>query len=97
MNHDRSLTLAPRSVRMTGSALVITRLSRVAMNIGRLTAAITSHSGARRASVRRVVPSAVPWAVPWADACADDSAGGSTGALLSADIASSNKLASNDY
>ena len=34
MNHDSWLTVEPRSARITGSALVITRLSRVAMNIG---------------------------------------------------------------
>ena len=38
---------------MTGSALVITRLSRVAMNIGSEAATIASHTGALRASACR--------------------------------------------
>src|SRR6476659_8579436 len=48
MNHESWPTDEPRSVRMTGSALVITRLSRVAMNIGSEVATIATQSGTRR-------------------------------------------------
>ena len=50
MNHDSSLTVEPRSAWITGSALVITRLSRVAMNIGREAATTASQTGTRRAT-----------------------------------------------
>ena len=48
MNHDSSPTVEPRSARITGSALVITRLSRVAMNMGREAAITASQTGTRR-------------------------------------------------
>ena len=48
MNHDSWLTVEPRSARITGSALVITRLSRVAMNIGSEAATTASQTGTRR-------------------------------------------------
>ena len=50
-NHCSSSTLAPSCECSTGSALVITRLSRVAMNIGRDAAAMTSPKGRRAAGV----------------------------------------------
>ena len=53
MNHDSWPTVEPRSARITGSALVITRLSRVAMNIGREAATIASQTGTRRGRRRR--------------------------------------------
>ena len=49
MNHDSWSTDEPRSARITGSALVITRLSRVAMNIGSEAATTASQTGTRRA------------------------------------------------
>ena len=55
-NHCSSSTVAPRSAWMTGSALVMTRLSRVAMNMGSDAARIASQTGMRRragASSRR--------------------------------------------
>ena len=48
MNQDSWPTEESRSSWITGSALVITRLSRVAMNIGREAATIASHTGTRR-------------------------------------------------
>ena len=51
MNHDSSLTVEPRSARITGSALVITRLSRVAMNMGSEAATTASQTGTRRCGV----------------------------------------------
>ena len=48
MNHESWLTDEPRSARITGSALVITRLSRVAMNIGSEAATTASQTGTRR-------------------------------------------------
>ena len=47
-NHCSSSIEAPRSWRMTGSAFVMTRLSSVAMNIGRPVAIRTSAIGLRR-------------------------------------------------
>ncbi len=48
MNHCNCPTDAPRSRWITGRALVITRLSSVAMNIGIEAATIASHTGTRR-------------------------------------------------
>ena len=48
MNYESWPTEDPRSACSTGSALVITRLSSVAMNIGREVATIATHSGTRR-------------------------------------------------
>src|SRR5918994_1678773 len=48
MNHWSSSTDAPNSACSTGSAFVITRLSSVAMNIGRAVATSTSQSGLAR-------------------------------------------------
>ena len=67
MNHDSWLTVEPRSARITGSALVITRLSRVAMNIGSEAATTASQTGTRRVP-REVVRSAVVTAVSGASA-----------------------------
>ena len=47
-NHCSCSTEAPMSSWMTGSALVMTRLSRLAMNIGREAARIASQMGMRR-------------------------------------------------
>jgi hypothetical protein len=44
-NHCRSVTEAPRSARITGSAVVTTRLSSVTMKTGMPTAASTAASG----------------------------------------------------
>ncbi len=49
-NHWSSSTVAPSSAWMTGSAFVMTRLSRVAMNIGMPVAARASPKGTRRAT-----------------------------------------------
>ena len=46
--HCSSSMEAPRSLEITGSALVTTRLSSVAMNIGRDAATIASQTGIRR-------------------------------------------------
>ena len=48
-NHCSSSMEAPRSRRMAGRAFVITRLSSVAMNMGRLAATMASQVGTRRA------------------------------------------------
>ncbi len=48
MNQDSCPTEESRSARITGSALVMTRLSSVAMNIGREVATIATHRGTRR-------------------------------------------------
>ena len=85
MNHESWPTEDPRSAWITGSALVMTRLSSVAMNIGREVATIATHSGTRRAA---------------ASAAGRVSAGApATGAGVSrADMSSScKKKALNDY
>src|SRR4051812_44137843 len=66
MNHDSWFTDEPRSARITGSALVITRLSRVAMNIGSEAATTASQTGTRREVARR--PSTAPAEVSGASA-----------------------------
>src|SRR6478752_2686877 len=88
MNHDSCPTDDPRSVRITGSALVMTRLSSVAMNIGREVATIATQSGTRRAV-----------AEVGARSPATASAGWTTGTGVSrADMGSScGKKALNDY
>jgi hypothetical protein len=47
-NHCRSASDAPRSVRITGSAVLTTRLSSVTMKVGMPTAAITAAVGRLR-------------------------------------------------
>lgn len=71
---------------MTGSALVITRLSRVAMNIGSEVASTASHTGTMR--TRRLAPAGRA-----GRACRDPSGG--AGTVVGSDIGS--QKASNDY
>ena len=56
MNHCSSSTDAPNSACSTGRALVMTRLSRVAMNIGSAVAMSTSQSGLGRRPAPRPKP-----------------------------------------
>ncbi len=81
MNHDSWLTEEPRSAWITGSALVITRLSRVAMNIGSEAATTASHTGTRRLGA----------------AAPPRAAGGAAGVSSVVDIATPIKKALNDY